>query len=257
MQKKFIFFDIDGTLAVGTPGNQYIPDSAKEAIRLLRENGHFLSIATGRSYAMAVDTMHQLGFSNMVSDGGNGITIDDKLIDIQPLDYQKCVALIRECEEKNFPWAFSPDNSKRRLTPDKRFLEFTRDIYMETVVELGLDPLCYDKIFKIYIACFEGEEQQLELLQQLPWCRFHKEYFFVEPADKSVGIKRMVDHLGGKYQDVIVFGDEKNDLSMFCSEWTSVAMGNAIDELKARATFVTENADRDGIFLACKKLGLF
>ena len=39
MNKKFFFFDIDGTLAVGTPGRQYIPESTKKAIRMLKEQG--------------------------------------------------------------------------------------------------------------------------------------------------------------------------------------------------------------------------
>ena len=51
---KYLFFDIDGTLAVGVPGQgQYIPESTREALRRLREAGHFLSIATGRAHAMA------------------------------------------------------------------------------------------------------------------------------------------------------------------------------------------------------------
>ena len=54
MKRKFFFFDIDGTLAVGTPGNQYVPESTKIAISKLKEAGHFVAIATGRSYAMAV-----------------------------------------------------------------------------------------------------------------------------------------------------------------------------------------------------------
>ena len=48
MNRKFFFFDIDGTLAVGTPGRQYIPESTKKAIRMLKEQGHFVAIATGR-----------------------------------------------------------------------------------------------------------------------------------------------------------------------------------------------------------------
>ena len=43
-----------------------------------------------------------------------------------------------------------------------------------------------------------------------------------------------------------MFGDGSNDVSMFLPEWTCVAMGNAIDELKARADFVTTDADKDG-----------
>ena len=56
--KKFFFFDIDGTLAVGTPGDQYVPESAKKAIKELENQGHFVAIATGRSYAMAKDHMN-------------------------------------------------------------------------------------------------------------------------------------------------------------------------------------------------------
>ena len=97
MKRKYFFFDIDGTLAVGVPGKQYIPESTKMAVRKLQEAGHFTAIATGRSYAMAADNMKALGFSNMVSDGGNGITIDNKLIEIKPLDYDKCLKLIEEC----------------------------------------------------------------------------------------------------------------------------------------------------------------
>lgn len=44
---------------------------------------------------------------------------------------------------------------------------------------------------------------------------------------------------------------KKNDLSMFRDEWTSIAMGNAIDELKEKATYVTTPCDQDGIYNAC------
>lgn len=158
MKRKFFFFDIDGTIAVGTPGDQYVPESTKVAIEKLKEAGHFVAIATGRSYAMAYNHMKELGFENMVSDGGNGITINGKLIEIKPLDYQKCLNLIDECIEKDFIWALSPDNATRRLAPDDRFYEFTHDIYMDTVVKSGLNPRDYDQIFKVYVACFAPDE---------------------------------------------------------------------------------------------------
>ena len=255
MRRKYFFFDIDGTLAVGRPGKQYIPESTVLAINKLKEAGHFVAIATGRSHAMAIEHMHELGFENMVSDGGNGITINNQLISIKPLDYQKCLNLIKECKEKDFIWAFSPDNSKKRLTPDNRFDEFTNDDYIETVVQANLDPNDFDEIYKVYIACLAPDEEKLDSLKELPWCRFHQEYLFVEPGDKSVGIKKMVDYFNGDYHDVVVFGDEKNDLKMFIDEWTSIAMGNAIDELKARATYVTDDCDKDGIYNACKYFG--
>ena len=86
MKRKYIFFDIDGTLVAGGYGNSYIPDATKLALEHLRSAGHFLAIATGRSQAMAVDYMRELGFENMVSDGGYGVTINGELIEIAPLD---------------------------------------------------------------------------------------------------------------------------------------------------------------------------
>ena len=42
---------------------------------------------------------------------------------------------------------------------------------------------------------------------------------------------------------------------MFIPEWTSIAMGNGIDELKKKATYVTTDADKDGIYNACLHYG--
>ncbi len=255
MQKKYFFFDIDGTLMIRKLDQSSIPESTKLALEKLKEAGHFVAIATGRGYALAKGVMEELEISNMVSDGGNGIVIENELLGIEPLDYDACLALIDECERKNYVWTISVDNSKVRLAPDNRFIERTGDHYMETRVQQGLNPRDFDKIYKIYIACNRGEEEKLETLNQLPWCRFRDDYFFVEPGDKAVGIRKIMDHFQAPLEDVVVFGDEKNDLSMFCDEWFSIAMGNAIDELKEKADYITDDVDCDGILNACLHFG--
>ncbi len=257
MRKRYLFFDIDGTLAAGGYGNTYVPDSARLALRKCRDAGHFMSIATGRLQAMAVDYMHELGFTNMVSDGGFSITVDDRFYGITPLPRDLVLALIDECKEKGLPWAVQIDNTRFRTAPDGRFEEFTHDIYMGTRVVPGLDPRSCGEIYKVYIACMPGEEKKLEHLRPLPWCRYQNEYIFVEPTDKAVGIRKVMDMLGADYSDVIVFGDALNDMTMFIDGWTKVAMGNACDEIKQRADLITTNVDDDGIYNACLRLGLF
>ena len=256
-RKRYLFFDIDGTLLAGGYENSYVPASAREALVRLREAGHFLAIATGRAQAMAVGIMEELGLENMVSDGGYGLTIHGKLLDIRPLPKDLIVALVHECEEKGFPWGLQVDNSFTRVVPDGRFLAFTRDRYLQTRVVPGLTPESQETIYKMYIACLAPREQELTLLSTVPWCRFHREYLFVEPADKAAGIRQVLDHFHADHSDAIVFGDSKNDLSMFTDEWTKVAMGNAIPELKERADLVTSDILDDGIYQACEALGLF
>ena len=136
--------------------------------------------------------MENMHFHNMVSDGGNGITIEDQLIGIEPLNFEDCIALIEECQEKNIPWAFSPDNKVRRLAPDDRFYEATHDFYMKTKRVEHLNPRDYDQIYKVYIAIEKEDENKLKTLNLVPWVRFHKEYIFVEPSDKAKGIRKMV-----------------------------------------------------------------
>lgn len=256
-KKRYLFFDIDGTLAAGGYGETFIPTTTRMALDKLREAGHFLAISTGRAQAMAVDMMHDMGFENMVSDGGYGVTIDGELLGITPIDRNKVIELVRECEEKGYPWGLQVDNSDTRLVPDNRFVDFTHDRYMNTRVVPGLDPKDYPKIYKAYVACYEPDEYKLTKLDGLPWCRFHDEYFFVEPADKAFGIRKIMDHLGADYADVIVFGDAKNDVSMFVDGWYKVAMGNACDEVKALADYITTDVITDGIWNACEELGLF
>ena len=51
MEKKYLFFDIDGTLTDRATGE--IVPSAKEVLQRLEENGHFVAIATGRAHYKA------------------------------------------------------------------------------------------------------------------------------------------------------------------------------------------------------------
>jgi hydroxymethylpyrimidine pyrophosphatase-like HAD family hydrolase len=128
---------------------------------------------------------------------------------------------------------------------------------MATEIIEGLDPRDYDKFYKVYVACLTSEEHKLTTLSELSWCRWMDEYIFVEPADKAYGIRKILEHWGADAKDAIVFGDGINDLSMFVDEWYKVAMGNACEELKARADYITTDVDKDGIWNACKELGLF
>ena len=81
------------------------------------------------------------------------------------------------------------------------------------------------------------------------------EYVIYQYDAKKDGIIRMMEYLNAPLEDVVVFGDDLNDLVMFDSMWTSIAMGNAKEELKKKATYITDKNVDDGIEKACKKFG--
>ena len=49
--------------------------------------------------------------------------------------------------------------------------------------------------------------------------------------------------------------DDYNDMDMFCPEWFSIAMGNACQDLKDIANYVTDSNVDDGIKNACEHFG--
>ena len=85
--------------------------------------------------------------------------------------------------------------------------------------------------------------------------RFVEAYLMFQHDRKKEGILDMMERLGGSIKDVVVFGDDYNDLVMFDDAWFSIAMGNACDALKEKADYVTERNVEDGIYKACVKFG--
>ena len=70
-QSHICFFDIDNTL---WDFHMNIPESTKEAVRRLHENGHYVFLNSGRARAMIRDPrLFELGFNGVVSGMGTMI----------------------------------------------------------------------------------------------------------------------------------------------------------------------------------------
>ncbi len=65
--------------------------------------------------------------------------------------------------------------------------------------------------------------------------------------DKGIGIQHLIKNLGIKKEETIGFGDGINDYAMFRECGTGVAMGNAKEELKNTADYITFTNDEDGV----------
>jgi Cof subfamily protein (haloacid dehalogenase superfamily) len=74
--------------------------------------------------------------------------------------------------------------------------------------------------------------------------------------DKGTGVRRALAALGVDASEAIAFGDMPNDLPMFAVCGRSVAMGNALPEVLAAATMVTESVEGDGFAKMLTRLGI-
>ncbi len=256
--KKYIFFDIDGTLTNHNPGGIILP-STHRTLEKLKAKGHFIAIATGRSYQMAKDAMKEAHIHHAVCCGGNGLVINDQIIYIEPLEKAKALQVIHECINKDIPIGVMKDNSDIIYTHLLSFQEECPEIKHFAKI-YAINQNAYDEfleIHKLFIGVKVGEENRIETLSttDLHYARYHEKSIVVEPDDKYKGIVDMLKHINGREEDVVVFGDGHNDLSMMKQAAISIAMGNAIDELKDIATFITKRCDDDGIEYACQYFG--
>ena len=67
-------------------------------------------------------------------------------------------------------------------------------------------------------------------------------------GDKAHALTKVLDYMNRDASDVTVFGDSVNDIGMFKLAGTSVAVSNALDEVKAVADIVLPHSnDEDGV----------
>ncbi|NLC97145.1 MAG: HAD family phosphatase [Erysipelotrichaceae bacterium] len=252
--KKYFFFDIDGTLTDNATG-EIIP-SAKKAIDLLLKRGHFVSLATGRAHYKARKFMNEIGLHNMVCGGGGSIVINDKLIYNIPLEFNKAQKIIDEAEKLGIGILLMLDDSTKLYSKNDNFRiqVGNRKEPTEYIIDSNLDYKHLIEIFKIYLSISKEDEHLLTTKTILGNLRFVPEYLMFQYDEKDKGIKEMIKLINGSLTDVVVFGDDYNDLVMFDSIWTNIAMGNACKELKDKATFVTKSNIEDGILYACEKM---
>lgn len=249
----YCFFDYDGTLR--SRETDSVPASAVRALEKLRDNGHFVALATGRLQSDALEIAAPLGIDSIVSDGGNSVTIDGKLVSIEGLDLASARALAHQLDRNGWAWAVNHENARTCLTRDDRYASLLSHTYYapQIVPDLDIDEI--DPIYKIFIPCKPGEEAAIDL-SNVTWARYSDEMIYIEPTDKARGIRKMMEILDAPLDEVVVFGDGTNDVDMFIPDWTCVAMGNAVDELKKRGDLITTDINDDGIWNACVELGL-
>ncbi|MBT2678400.1 Cof-type HAD-IIB family hydrolase [Bacillus sp. ISL-35] len=253
---KIVFFDIDGTLL---DHDKNLPASTKEALEKLKENGIFVAIATGRAPFMFENLRKELDIDSFVSFNGQYVVFEGEPIYKNPLNNQKIEELYKEAKDQGHPVVFMNHQTMKSSVKHHHFIETSLGGLKFAHPEQD-DRFYVDRdLFQTLLFCEEGREEfYRENYPEFTFIRWHPYSVDVLPAggSKAEGIKKMVERLGFKPEDVYAFGDGLNDLEMLEAVGTGVAMGNAVPQLKELANMMTRDVDDDGIWHGLKKLNL-
>ncbi len=84
------------------------------------------------------------------------------------------------------------------------------------------------------------------------YCRDEVFEFTKAGVDKGVALHKLAQILNIAADETMAVGDTENDMAIVKSAHIGVAMGNATDELKAQADYVTDTNENDGVAKAIR-----
>ena len=272
MGRKTVFLDIDGTL---TTFQGVFPDSAREALASAKQNGHEMVLCTGRTATQIYPFLRDSGlFSGLVCGAGaevrrKGETIYEQYVDPEHLaifvDFMEKVdaSYYLQCrsglygtskitERDTVLFAGDPGTNKEReeifgrITTDDH-PKLRRDVNKFAYYEANADLQTIRDHLGDYFYVMESSFRLTDKSDG---------EVTIRGITKATGMQIYLDACGLGREDAIAFGDGPNDYEMIDYAGVGVAMGNASDDLKSHADFVTDRVDHDGLKKAFIKLGL-
>lgn len=253
---KAAFFDVDGTLF--SHKTKQIPPSAREALEKLRAKGIQCVISTGRM----IQEMDRLPIGDVSFDAYitmNGqLTLDEKK---QPLYGMPLAGVAKEFSlnvfrEKRIPVIL--------VEQERLYLNFEsqRVTEIQAAISSKVPPVGEYAGADFYQACIYITPEQEAMLEPI---RGHCEITRWNPGSidviakgggKRSAILQYLEKNGIAPEETIAFGDGENDMGMLQLAGIGVALGNAEDQVKEIADYVTDDIDEDGLANALKHFGL-
>jgi len=274
--KKVLFFDIDGTL-IGF--GKEMRESVKNALTMARKNGHRVVLCSGRAryqvYPWLFDYVDGVILSSgaYVADGSHGYGKEEIIFE-RFLTREEILKIKEAAEKSNSAIMFQ---SESEVISNKKDIDYVVDKFLKKwknparvkeVWQGGKVTDFAEECTQIKKAMFFHSEWNLR--------QWREELFGVGevvgssiesgPSDsgeitpagihKALGMEKYISQFGLKREDTIAFGDGSNDYDMIKYAGCGVAMGNASDEIKEIADYVTKSVDEDGIYHALKEFDI-
>ena len=264
MDKKVLFFDIDGTLISVSNGIKEIPEGVKKELKRLQGLGHKIFVSSGRPKGMINEVIASAGFDGYILANGGHVEIDGKSIFEDRMDYELVSKAVEMLDELECEYMLE--------TSDRIYIDPSFKVLYDFFADIGdghIFTFEFDKeevlhrTIKIEMNVSDKDRERVEDY-------IHNHFGYVINFDehgsdnafemysptisKAVGIQKVLDYFGLSKEDSYAFGDGVNDIEMIEYCGTGVAMGNAVESLKEVADIVCLPILEDGLEKILKEL---
>ncbi len=277
MKTKTLYIsDLDGTLL---NSNKEVSGYTRDTLNSLIKNGVHFSIATARTAASAIKILSGLNL-NLPVVLMNGVVVYDipngNYIKIESIPQETVINVIRVLKEHALTgFMYSINNNDLTTYYEALNTQALKDFYDERITkyyksfeqtESFLDKVStgktvyfavineYDKL----ISAFNSLKKYPNIDSVLYRDIYANDLWYLEihsnTASKYTAAKYLREY--GRFDKVVGFGDNLNDIPLFRACEESYAMSNAVEELKEIATGIIASNNEDGVarFIAQKEL---
>lgn len=254
-----IALDLDGTL---TNSKKEITPRTYDALMAAQQRGVKIILASGRPVYGMEHLAEQL---RMEEYGGYVLAFNGgKLIDWRTKEVIMEQKLPNELVARIYHSAVDADLAVltyrgKTIVTNKAFdRHVMHNAYINRLPLVELDDFLNEIEYPVNKCLIVGEPERLAVLEKKMLAEygdtmgiFRSQPFFLECVppgiDKAHTLEILCSKRGIKKEEIIACGDSWNDLSMIEYAGLGVAMGNAVDDLKAKADYVTASNEEDGI----------
>jgi len=243
MPIKMIVTDLDGTLL---REDKTISERTKAILAQCRLKGHKVVYATGRGSSSKILAPSEM-FDGFIRMNGATAYIGDTHIHNRLIPIDKVRGLLIAADAANIKIAaesgevhyanFNVGELWPWLQRHYEPADFTRlDIEIEKIYAIAETPKVTELINK-------------HLSDELYLCISRDNLAMVMHSDavKSKAAAALAEHWNIKRHEIAAFGDDSNDIDLLKYCGVGVAMGNALDEVKAAAAHICDTNDNDGV----------
>lgn len=259
---KLIATDIDGTIL---KDNFEFNQEVKTCIKNLTLNGIKVILVTGRMHVATQFIADELGLDTpVVCYQGGLIKHKNEIL------YEK--NLSPKISREIINWAKANKIHLNLYMNDKLYVEKDNEVIRRYATERetdfivkSFDEINLDRINKMLAIDFDNAKLVSDWENQLKekYDNLHivkSTPYFCEichiDAKKSSAVNFLKEYYGLKKEEILTIGDQNNDIELLSAGGIKVAMGNATDELKEVADYITETVNNNGFVKAVEKFVL-
>lgn len=259
MTIKLVATDIDGTILKYTGGfNQKVID----CINVLNKSGIKVVLVTGRMHKSAQKIADELGLNTPIV-SYQGALVKNK----EQVLYERYIP--NDISKRILEWGLKQDIHINLYMNDELYVEkeneFTHKYASHQHIPFNIQPfdtIELNNVNKILFIDYNNADKVTmvtnKLQEDFPELYIVKSTdFFCEvchrEATKGDGVRCIQEFYGITKEETLSIGDHNNDFELLTSGGIKVAMGNATEDLKELADYVTDTVENDGFVKAMAK----